>query len=204
MVNFFKRMRKLNALLDVRTGTGAAILPTAATATKEFPAITRLHLTYAQKIYGGHQGARHFWRKCLPRLKFHNPAIPMTVRQTTEQEIPASLTIYFSERTSDAASLLAAKITDKHAPKPLDTEQSAILELKDLDFQAIWNKVAKVTGAQEVPPTAADLAQRARHQEMDAKSITDRARVAEIRQQRADRERMLKEAKGEIEKLKEI
>ena len=44
----------------------------------------------------------------------------MTVKQTTEQEGPAALTIYFAgEQASNAANLNAAKeITDKYAPAP--------------------------------------------------------------------------------------
>ncbi|PYH91514.1 50S ribosomal protein Mrp49 [Aspergillus ellipticus CBS 707.79] len=204
MVNFFKRMRKLKTILNIRIGPGAAILPTAASATKEFPAITRFHLTYASKIYGGHQGARHFWRNCLPRLKYHNPSIPITVRQTTDQEGPAALTVYFSEQPSNAASLLAAKITDKHAPKPSSTEQSVILDVKNLEYKDIWKKVQNITGAQEVAATAEELNQLAKLEEMSQRAVKDRERNAAIRQAKADHARMLAEAKGEVEKLKQI
>ncbi|KAL3479486.1 50S ribosomal protein Mrp49 [Aspergillus californicus] len=205
MVNLMKRMRKLQTkLLNVRVGTGAALFPSAATSTKEFPAITRLHLTYAQKIYGGHQGARHFWRNCLPRLKYHNPAIPMTVKQTTDQEGPAALTIYFTEKISNAASLSPAKITDEHAPKPSETEKSAIVDLKNLDYKDIWNTVKIMTGAKEIPATAEEEAELNKVEQFKQQAVKDRARIASIRQAKKDQERMLKEARGEIESMKKL
>ncbi|KAL2828977.1 CI-B8 domain-containing protein [Aspergillus cavernicola] len=205
MVNLAQRMRKLKTrLLNVRVGTGAAIFPSAATATKEFPAITRLHLTYAQKIYGGHLGARHFWRNCLPRLKYHNPAIPISVQQTKDQEGPAALTIYFAEKISNAASLTAAQATDKLAPKPSETEKTATVDLKNLDYKDIWTSVKMITGAQEVPATAEEEKQLQEVEQLRQRSIQDRARVAGIRQAKKDQERMLQEARGEVEKLKQV
>ncbi|OJZ81213.1 hypothetical protein ASPFODRAFT_386135 [Aspergillus luchuensis CBS 106.47] len=192
-------------LLNIQVGTGAATLPTVANASKEFPAITRLHLTYARKIYGGHQGARHFWRNCLPRLKYHNPAIPMTVRQTEEQEGPAALTIYFAERASNAASLLSAKdVTDKHAPAPGEAEQTAVLDVKNLDYKDIWAKVKNMTGAQEIQPTPEQESELQKLEQMRQQSDKDRARIAAIRQAKADQERMLQEARGEVEKLRQL
>ncbi|KAL4892604.1 50S ribosomal protein Mrp49 [Aspergillus ambiguus] len=206
MVNLFKRMRKLQTrLLNIRVGTGAAILPTAPSATKDFPAITRLHLTYARKIYGGHQGARHFWRNCLPRLKYHNPSVAMSVKQTDEQDGPAALTIYFAEQASKAAALNAASaVEDKHAPAPAASEKTAIVDLKNLDYKEIWNKVALLTGAQDVAASDDELKQLARFEQMKQQSERDRARVLGIRQAKKDQERMLQEARGEVEKLKQL
>ncbi|KAL3446574.1 CI-B8 domain-containing protein [Aspergillus insuetus] len=204
MPNLWKRIHKLKAqLLDVRLGTGAATFPSAATATKEFPAITRLHLTYAQKIYGGHQGARHFWRNCLPRLKYHNPAVPMTVKQTTDQEGPASLTIYFSENLSKAASSSATGMTDQHAPAPSATEKTAVLDLKNLPYTDIWHNVKVLTGAQEVSPTTEEQAELKKVEQMRLKAVEDRKRVAGLRQAKKDQEKMLDQARGEVAKLRQ-
>ncbi|KAH8435385.1 mitochondrial 54S ribosomal protein mL61 [Aspergillus melleus] len=204
MVNMLKRMRKLQSLVNIRVGTGAATFPTASSANKEFPAITRLHLTYARKIYGGHQGARHFWRNCLPRLKYHNPAIPMTVRRTDEQDGPAALTIYFAEQASNAASLAASQINDKHAPAPSETEKSAILDVKNLDYQQIWKKVQMMTGAQEIAATAEEEAEVRKFEQWRQQSDKDRVRMAGLRQAKKDQERMLQEARGEVERLKQL
>ncbi|KAL4811151.1 CI-B8 domain-containing protein [Aspergillus unguis] len=200
MVNLFKRMRKLNTrILNVRVGTGAAILPTKATATTEYPAVTRLHLTYARKIYGGHQGARHFWRNCLTRLKYHNPSIPITVKQTDNQEGPASLTVYFAESLSKAATLNTAATKDEHAPAPSDGEHAAVVDIRNLTYTDIWNKMKNMTGAQEVHATEEETAALKKLEQMKQQSVKDQARVAGIRQAKLDHERMLRAAKGEVD-----
>ncbi|KAH0414018.1 hypothetical protein KCU90_g16126, partial [Aureobasidium melanogenum] len=80
MVSLLQRMRKLQTkLLAIRLGPGAAVLP------KE---ISRIHMRFAPKIDGGHMGPRKFWRHELVRLKFHNPAIPMTLDRTAAQTDP--------------------------------------------------------------------------------------------------------------------
>ncbi|KAJ5125355.1 hypothetical protein N7476_010302 [Penicillium atrosanguineum] len=204
MVNLFKRMRKLKTMLEVRAGTGAAIFPTLATASKEFPAVTRLHLTYAQKIYGGHQGARHFWRNCLPRLKYHNPGVRMTVQQTEDQAGPAALTIYFAERVSSTASAVAGKtqVTDKHAPAPEASEKTAVVDLKNLTWEEIWSRVQASTGAEDVPVSEADQEEAKKLKAISEKAVGDRERIKAMRQAKKDQERMLAEARGEVEKLK--
>ncbi|KAJ5570567.1 uncharacterized protein N7459_009997 [Penicillium hispanicum] len=206
MVNLFKRMRKLKTILDVRVGTGAAIFPSLATATKEFPAVTRLHLTYARKIYGGHQGARHFWRNCLPRLKYHNPGVRMTVQQTAEQEGPAALTIYFAERVGSTANAIAGskQITDKHAPAPETDEKTAVVDVKGLSFEEIWSRVQASTGAEEITASPEDQAEAKRLADISAKAVKDRERIQAMRQAKKDQERMLAEARGEVEKLKQV
>ncbi|KAJ5532870.1 hypothetical protein N7494_009422 [Penicillium frequentans] len=204
MVNFLKRMRKLKTMLDVRVGLGAALFPSQVTATKEFPAVTRLHLTYAKKIYGGHHGARLFWRQCLPRLKYHNPGVSMTVQQTEDQEGPAALTIYFNEQLSSTAAGLASKqLVDKHAPKPEATEKSVVVDLKNLDPKEIWTRVQASTGAADVPPSEEDLAEAKRLAAITEKAVGDRKRISAMRQAKKDQERMLAEARGEVEKLKQ-
>lgn len=128
----------------------------------------------------------------------------MTVKQTQEQEGPAALTIYFAEQASNAASLTASQINDKHAPAPSETEKSAVLDVKDLDYQQIWNKVKMMTGAQEIAATAEEEAELRKYEQLRQQSEKDRVRMAALRQARKDQERMLQEARGEVEKLRQL
>ncbi|CRG87770.1 hypothetical protein PISL3812_04791 [Talaromyces islandicus] len=204
MVNLFKRMRKLNTrLLNIRIGTGAAILPSISTSLKDQPAVTRIHLTYAQYMKGGHMGARQFWRRCLPRLKYHNPAIQMSVKQTEEQDGPAALTIFFSEAPKNNKHH-DSSIQDKYAPAPAEGEKTIVIDTKGKDYKQIWQKVQETTGAQEIPPTAEEQEQLAQFKQMAIKSEHDRARIAAMRQAKKDQERMLQEARGEVEKLRQL
>ncbi|KAJ5416074.1 hypothetical protein N7465_004769 [Penicillium sp. CMV-2018d] len=202
MVNLFKRLRKLQTMLQTKIGTGAAIFPNLASASKEFPAVTRLHLTYARKIDQGHAGARHFWRNCLPRLKYHNPGVPMTVTQTSNQQGPAALTIYFAERAGSAATALAneKKVIDELAPAPEANEQSAVLDIKNRTYQQIWDRVQAMTNAKVVPANSEDIALSEKLAEIQKRSGPDRQRVQAIRQAKKDQERMLAEARGQVDK----
>lgn len=189
-------------MLQAKIGTGAAIFPSLASASKEFPAVTRLHLTYARKIDQGHAGARHFWRNCLPRLKYHNPGVPMSVTQTTNQQGPAALTIYFAERVGSAATALAneKKVIDELAPAPEANEQSAVLDIKNRTYQQIWDRVQAMTNAKVVPANSEDIALSQKLAEIKKKSGPDRERVQAIRQAKKDQERMLAEARGQVDK----
>lgn len=131
----------------------------------------------------------------------------MTVKQTDEQEGPASLTIYFAERLSNAAGVAAkgaSNTADKFAPEAGSAEKTAVLDVKDLDVKKIWEKVQMMTGAKEVPATDAEAEEAKKLENMRVRSGVDRERNANIRQAKKDQERMLQEARGEVERLKQM
>ena len=130
----------------------------------------------------------------------------MTVQQTTEQDGPAALTIYFAERVSSTANAIAGsrKITDKHAPPPETGEKTAVVDVKNLSFEEIWSRVQASTGAEEVTASAEDEAEAKKLADISAKAVKDRERIQAMRQAKKDQERMLAEARGEVEKLKQL
>lgn len=79
-----------------------------------------------------------------------------------------------------------------------------MLNLKDYNFEEIWQQVKELTGAVEVAATAEDREQIEKLKQMELKSEADKVRVAAIRQAKKDQERMLQEARGEVEKLREL
>ncbi|KAL1600019.1 hypothetical protein SLS59_006093 [Nothophoma quercina] len=85
MVNIIARARKLQELLWIRCGPGALILP------KE---VSKISMEFNTKIYGGHRGARKFWREMLPRIKYRNPSIPIEISRHNSAEGPALLHIF--------------------------------------------------------------------------------------------------------------
>jgi len=128
----------------------------------------------------------------------------MTVKQTDEQDGPAALTVYFAEKIgARAAEAHAADIQDKHAPAALSTERSIVIDAKGLDYTEIWKRVKNATVAEDLPATPEELAEIEKYNKMDERSKVDRTRVAAIRQAKKDQERMLREARGEVEKLKQ-
>lgn len=131
MVNLHARMRKLKArLLDIRLGPGAVVLP---------HDVKRLHMDFAIKFNKGHFGARKFWRNCLPRLKYHNPAISMTVNRTKDQDGPASLTVFFAPpaRTTSATSSPAPSSSTSSNTAP--SEHTPFDRTETIDMKHIWD-----------------------------------------------------------------
>ncbi|KAI2632416.1 CI-B8 domain-containing protein [Hypoxylon sp. NC1633] len=173
MVNPGKRMNILQALLAIRHGPGAAILP---------PEITRIHLDFAVKWTEGHFGPRKFWRICLPRLKYWNPAIPMLVNRTTDQSAPAKMSIYFRQASlsSDQPAALTTKLSslplaqqpkssikNEHpAPEPEEGERVVAIDMKNIHSDQILSLFIAKTGATVVHPTPAE--------QMEMQQIEDR------------------------------
>lgn len=182
--------------MHIRLGLGAAIIPSSAP-------VTRLHLTYTQKTQPNHIGARKFWRACLPRLKFYNPAVAVTVKQSSEPTTPALLTVYFSKSGENAVAVEGgSKILDSLAPEPLESEKVSTIDVNGRNEMEIWAEFKKLTGAQEVEATEEDLQELERQEQMRRQAEIDRKRVAEIRQAKKNQEAMLKAAREDVQKLR--
>ncbi|KAF7873937.1 hypothetical protein EAF04_002609 [Stromatinia cepivora] len=192
MVNLLKRMAKLNALLGIRLGPGAAILP---------PEVTRIHMDFAYGL-AGHLGPKHFWRKCLPRLKYHNPAVPMTVNRTNDTSAPATLTIHFTNPDLAASSPPPINSTASNPAAPsasgAPTTYTKTIDCKHRDDNAILYDLMELTKAKKVLPTEAekqmmkDLAASKLKSEQD--SILSAAVNEKIRAEKA----ILDQARGEV------
>lgn len=98
----------------------------------------------------------------------------------------------------------AKDIKDKHAPAPGEAEKTAVVDLKDLDWKKIWDKVKIMTGAKEVQATEQEEQEMKKWEQMAVQSVKDRERNAKIRQAKKDQERMLQEARGEVERLRQM
>ncbi|EGE78181.2 50S ribosomal protein Mrp49 [Blastomyces gilchristii SLH14081] len=223
MVSVVKRMRALKTkLLNMRVGLGAALLPPT-TSTPGLLPVTRVHLTYARKIYEGHGGPRKFWRVCLPRLKYHNPALAVTVKQTTEQEGPAILSVYFKNEAAVAAEATAAttnsqqattaavppapeggeeQLVDEFAPPPTESEIVRRINVKRKTVRHIWDDFKQMTGAEDIPLSEEDKAEIEEMQRQKELSDLDRKRVAENRQMIKDQEKLLEAAREDVKRLR--
>merc|ERR1711964_827654 len=176
MVAVIKRMRKLRAkLLAIRIGPGAAVLP---------PEVTRIHMDFARDIEDGHYGPRKFWRNCLPRLKYHNPAVPMTVNRTKDQSGPALLTIHF---------------TSPSAAEDIKTEISSTTTKQ--------TSSAPVAATKAGPPTERTEVINMKHRpeseilDQNARSERDSIMMAEVNAKRKREEAILIQARGDPDAL---
>lgn len=65
------------------------------------PKVKSVELIFKQRSPKGHLGARRFWRDNLPRIQFHNPALPiqvMRIEPETKEEaaaVPALLRVNY-------------------------------------------------------------------------------------------------------------
>ena len=129
----------------MRIGAGAAILPSN---------IQRIDLQFAQAYNDGHFGARKVWRNHLPRLKYYNPSVSMTVQRHNEAEGPSVLTVFFNEPTSSLHSGAAA---DQTYSEPIGRTQTIDMKHKlDIDILA---HLMEITKAKPYEQTAAETAE---------------------------------------------
>ncbi|KAH9883947.1 50S ribosomal protein mrp49 [Xylariomycetidae sp. FL2044] len=223
MVNPGKRMHILQALLALRHGPGAAILP---------PEITRIHMDFALKWNDGHLGPRKFWKTCLPRLKFWNPAIPMIVNRSADQASPARMSIYFRQTSSSssddnttttnnataAAAAAAAAPTrafvplaqqpasstagEHPAPAPDDGERVVTIEMKGVHSELILSEFLAKTGAVPQSPSPDELAELRQIEDREEKAALDRAIMKKFIDDKRREEDMLKVARQEAEAIR--
>ncbi|KAI0439196.1 CI-B8 domain-containing protein [Xylaria telfairii] len=207
MVNPGKRMHILQALLALRHGPGAAILP---------PEITRIHMDFALKWNDGHLGPRKFWKTCLPRLKYWNPAIPMLVNRSTNQAGPATMSIYFRQTSSDPVSTAEAvrnmlplaqqphsSTTNEHpAPPPAEGERVVTIDMKNVHSDAILSDFLAKTGATLIHPTPDEQVEMRQVEERAERGAIDRAIVKKFIDDKRHEERILAVAKQEAEAIK--
>ncbi|KAI1649589.1 CI-B8 domain-containing protein [Daldinia loculata] len=209
MVNPGKRMHILQALLALRHGPGAAILP---------PEITRIHMDFALKWNDGHMGPRKFWKTCLPRLKFWNPAIPMLVNRTPDQSAPAKMSIYFRQASldSDTPSALTTKLSElplarqphsstsnEHpAPEPEEGERVVTIDMKNVHSDEILNEFMTKTGATLVHPTPDEQVEMRQIEELKEKAAIDRSIMKKHIDDIKREERILAIARQEADAIK--
>ncbi|TVY94215.1 hypothetical protein LAWI1_G000171 [Lachnellula willkommii] len=197
MVNIAQRMTRLKELLRLRVGGGAAILP---------PEVTRLHMDFVMTYDEGHKGPRHFWRNDLRRLKFYNPAIPMTVSRTENPDDPALMTIHFTSASAAASTSPPVSTTSPQtstAPatpssSPTPTERTEVFNIKSRKRYEILEQLMALTNAKKIEPTEEELNE---IRELNAKreqSAKDSAFSQKVNAKNKQEKRRMAIARGEL------
>jgi len=174
------------------------------------PEVTKIHMDFAYDIHDGHYGPRKFWRNCLPRLKYHNPAVSMTVNRTDNQTGPALMTVYFTSPGS--AAIIKPELystTEKQTsgrPVPESkagppTEKAEVINMKHRLDSEILEQLLKLTKAKVVRPTPEEQRQMQEMEEQNAKSERDAAMMAEVNAKRKREAEILTQARGEVEAM---
>ncbi|KAF2173303.1 hypothetical protein M409DRAFT_62844 [Zasmidium cellare ATCC 36951] len=186
MVSLSQRMRKLQTkLLAIRLGPGAVVLP------KE---VKRIHLRFAPKINGGHMGPRRFWRQELIRLKYHNPAVAMTVDRDIEQTDPATMSVHFAP---EDASQTSGSATASSAPST-QTERVETINMKNYTNSEILDALVQLTKAYPVEPTPEEREELAKLEEQRRKSEKDSKLSQEVRARVKREKELLEQARGDV------
>ncbi|KAL8768372.1 MAG: hypothetical protein Q9209_005406 [Squamulea sp. 1 TL-2023] len=178
-------------LYSVRLGRGAAILPRD---------VKKIHLDFAFKLNDGHFGARKVWRNYLPRLKYHNPAVAMSVNRTQDQTGPATLTVFFappSDAAINASSPTSLSSTTHSAPTP-PFERTATIDMKHRHETEILSELMTLTSATPVEPSPEEEAELQELAEEVRQGGLDRARNAAYVEQKRQEKALLDQARGAV------
>lgn len=184
-------------------------------------------MEFAHKWDDGHLGSRRFWRDHLPRLKYHNPQVPMIVNRTREQHGPATLSIYVksnTEKPAQAAAGTAAATTSTstpgapapapaavvtsssegkaRAPEPSEGEAVVTINMKNVRSDDILRQFMERTGARQLEPTPEDAEELARLAELRERAGYDREVQRRYRDKIQSEKRMLEKARQEADALK--
>ncbi|KAK8086898.1 hypothetical protein PG994_001872 [Apiospora phragmitis] len=211
MVNPGKRMNILKALLNLRHGPGAAILP---------PEISRLHMDFALRWNDGHLGPRKFWKDCLPRLKFWNPAIPMIVNRSTNNAGPATLSIYFRQAAAAAAAAPttpagkgthitplaqqphSSTTNECTAPPPEEGERVVTIEMKHQHSDYILAEFLTKTGATVLRPSPDELNEMRQTEDLRERAAIDRSIMKKYIDDKRREENLVARAREEAEAIR--
>lgn len=175
-------------------------------------------MDFAVKWNDGHLGPRKFWKSCLPRLKYWNPAIPILVNRSENQAGPATMSIYFRQAaaSSDPLSIAEAvrnmvplaqqphsSIKNEHpAPPPDEGERVVTIDMKNVHSDNILGEFLAKTGATVIHASPDEQAEMRQIQERVEHAVVDRAIVKKFIDDKRRAERLLAIAKQEAAAIK--
>ena len=165
--------------------------------------VKKIHLEFAYKFNDGHLGARKVWRKYMPRLKYHNPAISMTVNRSHNQEGPATLTVYFAPppRISSATTSPSPSSTDTSTTpsghKPAD--RIATIDMKHKNESEILSRLLELTKGVPYEATPEELDELMEVDVEKRRSERDREAQAKLNEVRRQEKALLDLARGRIQ-----
>ncbi|KAL6832367.1 mitochondrial ribosomal protein L51 [Trichoderma camerunense] len=195
-----ERLNLLRKLINIRCGPGAAILPAE---------VTRIHMDFALRLKGGHMGARKFWREYLPRLKYHNPSIPMIVNRHDQNQLPPTMTIYLRKAGSSAdpasssssssepiAQPSSSRTNLSKAQPPTADERVVHIDMANKHSSHILEFFMAETRAVPLQPTNEEIAEMQALETLRKNAEVDRERVRLLRLEKKKEEDMLKRARA--------
>ncbi len=166
--------------------------------------IKRIHLDFAHKLNDGHFGARKVWRKYLPRLKYHNPAISMTVNRTLDQNGPATLTVFFAPppRSSSATASPAPSSSTDPSTAPSGhptTDRVETIDMKHKHESEILSRLLELTKGKPYEASPDELAELRDVDDEKRRSERDKEAQARLNEVKRQEKALLDLARGGVE-----
>lgn len=166
----------------MRIGPGAARLS---------PEIKAIHLEFAAKFNNGHFGARKVWRNYLPRLKYHNPAVAMTVSRHNDQEGPSELTVYYATPPENPTARSPSITVDNSMQGRRD-----IIDMRHKHESEILNQFMELTTAVPYKASSSELAEMEEVAEDNRRRQRDRERQTQLNETKKHEQNLLEQARG--------
>ncbi|PON25953.1 hypothetical protein TGAM01_v205390 [Trichoderma gamsii] len=164
-------------------------------------------MDFAISLKGGHMGARQFnrkfWKEYLPRLKFHNPSIPMIVNRHDQNQLPPIMSIYL--RKSDAsppasseplAQPSSSRTNLSKAQPPTADERVVHIDMANKHSSHILEFFMAETRAVPLQPTNEEIVEMQALETLRKNADVDRERVRQLRLEKKKEEDMLKRARA--------
>ncbi|KAI8935024.1 hypothetical protein NX059_008688 [Plenodomus lindquistii] len=173
--------------------------------------VSKISMEFNTKIYGGHRGARKFWREMLPKIKYRNPAVPIEINRHTDPAGPSLLHIFTHTKTQPTTSTTSSPIAQQPSSSPPSTTPNPrntmvpdttpptyTLNIKDQQEGEILEALLKtVPGIQEVTPLEEELEKMRELKEQEERSEKDRVLMRETLMKERREQELLKLARGE-------
>lgn len=125
--------------------------------------VKKIHMNFNVRMKGGHFGARKFWQNALPRLKYHNPAVSMTIDRVNVEEGPATLTVYFgippSATSKTSSPDLPANLTPVSTEEIAAYDRTEVIDMRHKRDSEILSQLMDVTKAIQILPSPEDEAE---------------------------------------------
>ncbi|KAL8969047.1 MAG: hypothetical protein Q9183_002178, partial [Haloplaca sp. 2 TL-2023] len=165
--------------------------------------VKKVHLDFAFKFNDGHFGARKVWRNYLPRLKYHNPAVSMTVNRSHDNSGPALLTVFYappgdSNSGSSPPSTLTSMTQSTHTFDQTPVERTKTINMKHKHESEILSELINSTKATLVVATAEEEAEIEELKDQEKRSEADRLRNAAYTEQKRREKALLEQARGAV------
>ncbi|KAF5026113.1 hypothetical protein F66182_1801 [Fusarium sp. NRRL 66182] len=150
----------------------------------------------------GHMGARKFWRENLPRLKYHNPAVPMIVNRHNRSYQAPRISIYL-RKPDDTSPIPTTRSQPASSGDglskvtPPDADETIVtIDMSQKHSSHILEYVLAETRAVPLQPTKEEIREMQELEALRKQAEADRDRVKRLREEKKREEDMLKRARA--------